>query len=242
MNRRKISERTVRAEAAEERQRKKKIRKQASSNTGILLPVVSPVLRPSASLSPGVAALLDRIERANRLRDFALPFEHLQCKSYLPLAIQSAQMSVRNWELTRAGMPSNVAMHQPDTRVVRLEGKHKVTAGLQHGDVATRRVAKGKVLLRINLGRVEETSAALDDGEVVAVQMDGMGAAKHVGRAVARVDDHVDEAIGVLRIVCNNRQHDCVCERELTDTYRAQRRTRGSKSCCRGVAAWGQRS
>jgi len=67
-------------------------------------------------------------------------------------------------------MPGDMAVQEPDARVIRLEGDDKVSGSRQHGDVAARRVGPS----RVDRGGVESSSTLGDEVEVVAVEVDGV--------------------------------------------------------------------
>lgn len=99
-------------------------------------------------------------------------------------------------------MPSDMAMHQPYAGIVRLERQRDVAVARQEDDIAARRVGEGEiervgalVIGRVGLG---------EDGEVVAVQVDGV-AGGDLALVVAQPcqvgrDDEVDEAAVI--VVC----------------------------------------
>lgn len=68
-------------------------------------------------------------------------------------------------------MPRNMAMHDPETRVVSRESDEEVAASGESGSVATRRVDEGETVG----GAVPDTSAFSYDVEIVTVEMDGVG-------------------------------------------------------------------
>lgn len=64
-----------------------------------------------------------------------------------------------------------MAMHQPGARVVGGEGEDQVAARRQGGHVAARGVGEGEAGRRA----VPDAGAGLEDVEVVAVEVDGVG-------------------------------------------------------------------
>ena len=102
--------------------------------------------------------------------DFGLAFQELDAK-------------------TSCNMEGNVAVHEPGTRVVGLEGERDPPPGGQHGDVAALRVAEvegskvarkvervvGVELVAGDAGRVGGQGRAADDEEIVAVEVDRVG-------------------------------------------------------------------
>lgn len=69
-----------------------------------------------------------------------------------------------------AGVPRNVAVQEPDARVVAAESDSEPAAGGEEGDVAPRRVV---VVEGQRVGQlVVRVGAAAQDGEVVPVQVD----------------------------------------------------------------------
>jgi hypothetical protein len=75
--------------------------------------------------------------------------------------------------LTRAGMPGNVAMHQPCTGVIRLEGQCEIPSRRQHGDVPAGRVVPFEVFRA--LPWIPRGAVLREDHEIRAVQMDWVG-------------------------------------------------------------------
>ena len=71
-------------------------------------------------------------------------------------------------------MKRNVTMHDPDTWVVRLEGDDQVAIVRQKSNIAPRRVVKGQVCFRYITGSRIIRYTLIQDGEVVAVEMDRM--------------------------------------------------------------------
>lgn len=103
--------------------------------------------------------------------------------------LQSADLRLALNELQSkafVGVPGNVAVHDPGTGVVRVEGQGEVSVGGQHGDVTTGRVDSGQA----GGGLVVRASAGAQHPKVVAVEMDRVGLGK-VG-----VDDEVHPLVG----------------------------------------------
>ena len=71
-------------------------------------------------------------------------------------------------------MPANVAMHQPSTRIICLEGEKHIAAQRKHGDIAAREVVELSRRLRGVVWRV----LLVEDEEVVTVQVNRMGLEK----------------------------------------------------------------
>lgn len=88
----------------------------------------------------------------NRIANVAFPLQKLHAEA-----------------LTR--VPRNVAVHDPEARVVGGEGDEEVAAGRKRGRVATGRVVE----LQARRGAVPDAGAGSDDVEVVAVEVDGVG-------------------------------------------------------------------
>lgn len=88
-----------------------------------------------------------------------------------------------------AGVPADVAVHQPRARVVRLEREDQVARAVQHGRVSPGRVVEGE-------GDVVAVGAGAggEDEEVVAVEMDG------VGHRVVRLDDEEVPLVGGVEL------------------------------------------
>lgn len=97
-------------------------------------------------------------------------------------------------------MPSDVAMHQPYPRIVRLERQRDEAVARQENDVATRRI--GEVELERVARLVVRRVGLREHREVVAVQVDRVagGDLALVVAEAAEVggDDEVDEAAVVV--------------------------------------------
>lgn len=96
---------------------------------------------------PGVALVAD-VGGVRHVGDLVEALDELQSKSL-------------------ARVPANVAVHQPDARVVRLPGQDEVAAGREHGHVA----ADGVVQVQRHVGRRVGPRALRQDEEVVAVKV-----------------------------------------------------------------------
>ena len=81
----------------------------------------------------------------------------------------------------RSCMPRDVTMHEPDTRIIRLECESEMSIIRQHGNVTSRRIVEIELW---RVGGVEACASLRDDGEVVAVKMDGVRATCHAVGAV----------------------------------------------------------
>lgn len=83
---------------------------------------------------------------------------------------------------THRCVPANVAMHEPDSGIVGVEGNHQEPTAGHHGDVTARWVLE----IERRAGTVR-ARASSQDVEVVPVQMDGVR-----NRRERRLDDDVD--------------------------------------------------
>lgn len=127
------------------------------SDARILLIRVLPSPRPPHPLRPLITALFRRIQAlhpSNTRQNLILLLEHLQRKP-------------------RPCMPRNMAMDQPNSRIIRLEREDEVAVVGQHGNVAAGWVVEGELG---RVGGVEVLTSLRDYGEVVAVEVDGVGA------------------------------------------------------------------
>jgi len=104
-----------------------------------------PVLAPAT-------CLVERLRPAEPRRDFFLALDNLHRHA-------------------SAGVPSDVAVQEPGAGVVGFVGEDEVAAVGEHGGVA----ARGVVKVVGGVAGVEWGVAGGDDGEVVAVEVDGVG-------------------------------------------------------------------
>lgn len=140
-------------------------------------PKGSPAIRGTVVVM--FAQLDTRIILRPDIRQFiALPDSALVVQSRDREILGPGNDSIRGFNKLKSeplgGMPSDVAVHKPGTRVVELECKSKMTTGRKRGDVTTGRVYEVQRRSCV----VEEAIALSYYPKVVAMKMDRMSSTR----------------------------------------------------------------
>lgn len=113
--------------------------------------------------------------------------------------------------LTSTSMPSNMAMDEPRSEVVWLEGDRHIPPGRDHDDVSAWRIVKVPRLAALDV--VVWAGTLPEQYNITPVPVDRVSqGGKSVGGVgfvpwdslwqFPRVDHHVDEAVVVVELVC----------------------------------------
>lgn len=84
---------------------------------------IPPIRRIRMPLAPGMASVINLCHRRRIELDILLPFKNLQSQA-------------------RRRMPRNMTVHDPRTRVIRLETNHKIAVAGQQRHIATGRILR----------------------------------------------------------------------------------------------------